>query len=258
LRGLIFDFDGTIAETEQDGHRIAYNEAFKDNGLEWNWDRRLYHELLFVAGGKERIRHYLDAYQPTLPAGAPPDLIERIHRAKIKRFSAIAERLPLRPGVQRLIREAKGAGLGVGIATTASLQGVESVLSQDPALHEAFDVIAAGDVARHKKPAPDVYLWALDRLGLRAEDCIAIEDSSVGLSAALAAKIATLITTNDDTRTHRFDGALAVLSDLGEPGSPARTFSGPPPPGGVADLRYLNAIFSPDGAASASDGSPAG
>jgi HAD superfamily hydrolase (TIGR01509 family) len=255
---LIFDFDGTLAETEQDGHRIAYNEAFKEHGLAWHWDRAEYRDLLFVAGGKERIRYYIDQRGAPLPEGAPADIVERVHRSKVRRFSALAERLPLRPGVQRLVREAKTAGLAVGIATTASLQGVRSVLSQDPALLASFDVIAAGDVAVHKKPAPDVYLWALDRLALSARDCIAIEDSSVGLSAARAARLATLITTNDDTRTHRFNGALAVLSDLGEPGAPAETFAGAAPANGIVDLHYLNQIFSSADGNDASHGPKAG
>ena len=129
-RGLIFDFDGTIAETEQDGHRIAYNEAFTALGLDWHWDRSLYTELLFVAGGKERVRYYAQNYEPGLPAGAPPDLIDRVHAEKVRRFAIIGERMPLRPGVRRLVKEAKAAGFALAIATTASLAGVRSVLSQ--------------------------------------------------------------------------------------------------------------------------------
>jgi HAD superfamily hydrolase (TIGR01509 family) len=243
-RGLIFDFDGTIAETEQDGHRIAYNGAFAEVGLEWHWDRSLYHELLFVGGGKERLRYYLEHYDPPLPAGAPVDMVDRIHSAKVRRFSLLAERMPLRPGVQRLVKEAKAAGLALAIATTASAAGVKAVLSQDPELLGAFDVFATGERAAKKKPAPDIYLWALDQLGLQARDCIAIEDSAVGLSASVAAKIPTLITTNSDTKAHNFDGATAIFSDLGEPDRHLTTYFGTPPEHGFVDMAYLNVIFS--------------
>ncbi len=243
LSGIIFDFDGTIAETEQAGHRIAYNRAFAECGLDWDWDRALYHELLFVAGGKERVRYYMDHGAPNVPAGDREALIDGIHAAKVRIFAQLAQRMPLRPGVIRIVHEAKSAGVSLAIATTASLRGVQAVLAQDAGLLAAFDVLATGENAERKKPAPDVYLWALDRLGLAADACVAIEDSWVGLSASRAAGIATLVALNDDTADHDFTGAAAVLSDLGEPGAPARCLSGPPPPSGLVDLAYLDTII---------------
>jgi HAD superfamily hydrolase (TIGR01509 family) len=203
----------------------------------------LYHELLFVAGGKERVRYYIEHFHPD--AGTDADLVTRIHQAKIRHFSELAEQMPLRPGVGRLVREARAAGVKLAVATTASVRGVRAVLSQDPELLDAFDVFATGEVAERKKPYPDVYLWALERLGLSAAECVAIEDSSVGLSASRAAGIATVITTNDDTRAHDFTGAAVVLTDLGEPGAPAQCLSGASPPDGIVNLAYLNTIITP-------------
>lgn len=172
LRGLLLDFDGTIAETERFGQRVAYNAAFSELALDWNWDETLYGELLNVAGGKERLRYFLQQYRPDLlEAAGVTDLIAKIHQAKIRHFAKIAPAIPLRPGVARLIREARAAGIKIAIVTTASRAGVEALLGQDAALAAMVDLIAANESVERKKPAPDVYLWALERLGLLAEDC---------------------------------------------------------------------------------------
>jgi HAD superfamily hydrolase (TIGR01509 family) len=243
LRGLFLDFDGTIAETERFGQRVAYNRAFAELRLDWDWDEALYGELLAVTGGKERLRYYLERYRPELLDSAiASGLIADIHRAKIRQFATIAPTIPLRPGLLRLVREAHGAGVMIAIVTTASKPGVEALLSQDQELTSMVSLIAANEAVDCKKPAPDVYLWALERLGLAATDCVAIEDSSVGLRAALAAHLPTIITSSDYTAQDDFTGASAVLSSLGEPDNPARFVHGVSPKGGLVDLTFLRTI----------------
>ena len=244
LRGLFLDFDGTVAETERCGHRVAYNRAFADLGLDWEWNEDLYGELLAVAGGRERMRFYLERYRPELLASAEASgLLAEVHRVKAERFAELAPSIPLRPGVLALARRAHAAGVKVAIVTTASQVGVDALLRLHPALAAAVDLVVAGDVVPRKKPAPDVYLAALGRLGLRAADCVAIEDSAVGLAAALAAGVATVVTASEYTAREDFSGAAAVLSGLGERGRPARSIAGPAPPAGVVDLAYLQAVL---------------
>jgi beta-phosphoglucomutase-like phosphatase (HAD superfamily) len=243
LRGIILDFDGTIAETERFGHRVAYNHAFAELGLEWNWDEDIYRDLLSVAGGKERLRYYLKRYHPErLSDASISDLIIDIHCTKIKHFARTAPTMPLRPGLLRLVREANAAGLKVAIATTASKHGVEALLAQDPNLPGMITLIAANEAVEKKKPAPDVYLWALDRLALGADACIAIEDSNIGLRAALAAGLPTIVTVSDYTAEDDFTGASAVLTSLGADDEPALSLHGPRPAAGRVDLAFLRAI----------------
>lgn len=223
---LIFDIDGTLAETEE-LHRRAFNASFAAEDLPWHWDAAAYRKLLEVAGGKERIAHFLKSR---------PDGHERVahriaelHAAKTERYTAlVADGPTLRPGIARLIGDAKAAGVGLAIATTTSLLNVEALLSAalgDGAL-AWFDVIGAGDVVPAKKPAPDIYLHVLERLGLPAERCVAFEDSTNGLRAARAAGLATVVTPGIYTEGDDFAGALAVVSDLGEPEAPYRHLAG--------------------------------
>lgn len=243
LQCLLLDFDGTVAETERCGQRVSYNKAFAELGLDWEWDEELYGDLLAVAGGKERLRYYLERYRPELLENAEtPELIVEIHRAKIRHFAAIAPTIPLRPGLLRLVREANAAGVRIAIATTASKPGVEALLGQDPRLPTMISLIAANEAVERKKPEPDVYLWALERLGADAANCVAIEDSNVGLRAALAARLPTVVTVSDYTENEDFTGASAVLSDLGERDSLSRYFSGARPPEGIVDLAFLEEI----------------
>ena len=243
LRGLFFDFDGTIAETERHGQRVAYNRAFADRGLDWTWGEDLYADLLNVAGGKERLRYYLERYRPRVPEGAvTEDLVVELHRAKARHFARIAPSIPFRPGIRRLVREARRSDCRVAIVTTASRPGVEALLAQDETLPSEIDLIAANEAVERKKPAPDVYQWALDRLGLDARECIAIEDSHIGLQAALRAGLTTIVTVSDYTRREDFTGAAAVLSDLGEPANPASCLRGPAPESGIVTVAYLQSL----------------
>lgn len=223
LQALIFDVDGTLADTEQHGHRVAFNRAFAEQGLDWHWDERLYGELLQVTGGKERMRFFIERHLPagTFTAAELDALILALHPLKTRHYGEIlrAGEVPLRSGVERLIREARAAGIRLAIATTSVPKNVTRLIEHSLG-EEAlgwFEVIAAGDMVPNKKPAPDVYRYALNALDLPASQCLALEDSDNGLQAALAADIATLVTLNDDTRGQDFSGAALVVDQLGEP-----------------------------------------
>lgn len=219
LAALIFDVDGTLADTERDGHRPAFNSAFAEAGLPWVWDEALYGELLQVTGGKERIRHYCERCQANTALRPDfEDLVASLHRNKTRHYLARVESgaIPLRPGVARLIGQARAAGLRLGIATTTSPENVSALIraSLAPDATDWFELIAAGDVVPAKKPAPDIYHYLLARMALPADACLALEDSGNGLAASRAAGIPTVVTVNDYSRGQDFAGALAVLPGL--------------------------------------------
>jgi len=247
LHALLFDVDGTLADTERDGHRPAFNQAFADAGLDWHWDVALYGKLLAVTGGKERMKYYIDHFRPDF---RKPDnfdeLVAELHQAKTRHYTALAAQggIPMRPGVKRLLIEARTAGLRLAIATTTTPENVTVLLehSLGAGTQDWFEVIAAGDIVPAKKPAPDIYHYALDEMKLDAADCLAFEDSENGLRASLGAGLKTLITVNDYTLDHDFTGAAVVLSDLGEPGAPNRRLAGPDLGQPFVDVAYLKAL----------------
>ncbi|MCG5497156.1 HAD family hydrolase [Ectothiorhodospira variabilis] len=247
LNALIWDVDGTLADTERDGHRVAFNEAFAEAGLDWHWSEERYAGLLAVTGGKERIRYFLQQDAPTFEPPEDMDaFVADLHARKTARFAAmLAEgRIPLRPGVERLLQEARSSGVRLAIATTTSPANVEGLLRAN--LGEAaigwFQVIGAGDVVPDKKPAPDIYHHVLEGLDLSPAECLAIEDSGHGIAAARGAGIGTVVTVNGYTADEDFTGALAVLDHLGEPGQPCRVLRGEGPDQGTVTLAWLQAL----------------
>ena len=215
LRALIFDVDGTLAETEEI-HRAAFERAFAEAGLPWRWDVDRYRELLAVTGGKERIRHFI----ATTPGVEDPGdaRIAHLHARKNEIYGEIVRGggCALRPGVAELVRAASANGLRLAIATTTSRFIVAALLAAAfaDAPPDLFDPIVCGEHVAAKKPSPEAYHLALARLGLAAEDCLAFEDSRNGLAAACAAGLATIVTPSLYTAHERFDGASAILPDL--------------------------------------------
>jgi HAD superfamily hydrolase (TIGR01509 family) len=240
LRALIFDVDGTLAETEE-LHRQTFNAAFAAAGLDWAWDQSLYAELLKVTGGKERIAHY----QRHAGIAAPLDAaaVATLHADKTARYAARVRDggMPLRPGIRRLLFEAKQAGLRLAIATTTSRPNIEALLAAASPL-PPFDAIAAGDEVAAKKPAPDVYLLALRHLDLPAASCLAFEDTLNGLLSAQEAGLRCVVTASAYGGAGPFPGAAAVLTTLGDPNDPAETLAGPALAGGIADLAWLTSL----------------
>ena len=185
----IFDVDGTLADTEKDGHLPAFNAAFESFGLGWHWTPELYGELLAVTGGKERIAFYAEKYAPEIfqhPDSA--SLFKALHEEKTKSYiRKVADgAIPLRPGVLKMLQVGRAAGIRLAIATTTTPENVTALLKAS--LPEGgldwFEVIGAGDIVPNKKPAPDIYVWVLDQLGLDADACLAIEDSENGLKSS--------------------------------------------------------------------------
>jgi len=250
LQALIFDVDGTLADTERDGHRPAFNAAFAGAGLPWRWDETLYGDLLGVTGGKERIRHFAQRHAAEFLARPDADAaVRELHAAKTRHYLAhlAAGAIPLRPGVARLLQEAWECGLRLAIATTTTPENVTQLLLSTLGAEGArrFEVIGAGDVVERKKPAPDIYRWVLQKLDLPAAACLAVEDSAHGLAASLGAGIATVVTVSEYTRDQDFRGATAVLSDLGEPATPCVALQGERPSGACVDVAQLRAWHRP-------------
>lgn len=213
LRALIFDVDGTLAETEE-VHRQAFNQTFTEAGLAWHWERQDYKRLLKVTGGKERMA----AHRASVGAGPTDAEIATLHRLKTARYAQIVASggVALRDGVAELIVVARAQGLRLAVATTTNRPNVDALCLAcwGKAADQVFDVIAAGDEVAAKKPAPDVFLLALQRLGVKADQALAFEDSRNGLLSAQAAGLRVVITPSVYTAEDDFAGADWTLPSL--------------------------------------------
>ena len=220
MKALIFDCDGVLVDTERDGHRVAFNRAFAKKGLEIEWDEALYGDLLKVAGGKERMKHHFDVSGWPARVDDRDAFIKELHRLKTDCFMEIIEsgQMPLRPGVARLVDEAINDGIILAVCSTSNERAVnlivERLLGSERKQH--FKAILAGDVVSTKKPDPEIYNLAKERLALHAQECVVIEDSRNGLLAAKAAGMICAIATSGYTSDEDFSEADAVFLELGE------------------------------------------
>jgi HAD superfamily hydrolase (TIGR01509 family) len=221
LRALLFDVDGTLAETERDGHRVAFNRAFRDRGLRWDWDAQTYGELLQITGGRERIAHYAALHDRQWQARADaPTAIADLHARKNTHYAELVRRgrIQLRSGLREWLKQARAEGLLLAIVTTTSRDNLDALLeaSFDADMRDAFCVRITGEDVRLKKPDAECYRLALSALGLAPAQALAIEDSRNGLRAARAAEVRTLIVRSHYFRDEDFSAAWRVIDDFGE------------------------------------------
>lgn len=220
IKAFIFDQDGVIIDTEKDGHRVAFNETFESFGYDFTWSVEEYHELLQIAGGKERMRHYLHTkgFGVKIDPKDEDELIKTLHKQKTETFIGLLEggKLPLRSGVKRLMMEIKEAGLTLGICTTSNQRSASAVANQ--ILKDIqFDFVLAGDVVNEKKPDPEIYNLALSQTGYAPLECTVIEDSHNGVMAAHKAGMRIVATTNYYTAQEDLSHADLVVTRLGDP-----------------------------------------
>jgi HAD superfamily hydrolase (TIGR01509 family) len=226
VSALIFDCDGVLADTERYGHLPSFNQLFREVGLPLSWSEDEYGRKLQIAGGKERMASELTpefVRANNLPSD--PDAlaaeVARWHKRKTQIYTDMvaAGKLPPRPGVARIIAEAQDAGWQLAVASTSAEPSVRAILENaaGPERAARFDLVLAGDVVAHKKPAPDIYLLALERLHVDPASVLVIEDSRNGLEAATAAGLRCVVTVNGYTEKEDFSEALLVVSSLGDP-----------------------------------------
>jgi HAD superfamily hydrolase (TIGR01509 family) len=246
LKALIFDLDGTVADTE-DIHRRAFNAAFHETGLSWYWSRKLYTELLGISGGRERLVSYAKSREDFKQPADLDGFARSLHRLKTEHYGRLLNETttPLRTGVLRLLNEARLAGLRIGIATATAEVNVYRLLNKNlPAgWTNWFQAIVSSDQIPQKKPSPAVYLRTLELLGVEADDAIALEDTVNGNRAAIAAGMKTVVTTHRFTRQGDFTGAGLVVSHLGEPDKPFQLFRGSAQGARYVDLSLLRRLL---------------
>lgn len=230
LRAILIDMEGAIVESEE-MHRRAFNAAFREFGMPWHWDYAIYRELLSIAGGLERLKHYITRTAPDIlkrPDGF--SFLSSMHKAKNIAYDQLVERegVSPRPGVQRLLAQAYEDGIKMAVVTSATLGTVQTVIRKalgDDA-RQWFEVIADGGKVPEKKPAPDIYIWAMEEMGVSASGCLSFEDTPRGVKGSRAVGLPSVATVSSYTRDEDFDGALAVISDLGEPDRPFQLLAG--------------------------------
>jgi haloacid dehalogenase superfamily, subfamily IA, variant 3 with third motif having DD or ED len=223
MPALIFDCDGVLADTEKDGHLPAFNEAFAEFELDLHWDVPTYAEKVKIGGGKERIASVLP------PRADTEELVKAVHKRKTELFLERVRQglLPGRPGIHRIVADALAAGWTVAVASTSAEPSVRGVLEHAVGADLAARChVYAGDIVAAKKPAPDIYLLVLHDLGLDPAECVVVEDSGIGLQAALAAGLTTVITVSTFTADDDFAGAALIVDSLGDPDRPAGLLGG--------------------------------
>ena len=245
-KAIIFDMDGTIADTEEI-HRLAFNAAFAEYNLDWRWDFKTYKDLLSISGGRERILHCLDKETKTHTSKNNRQLARKIHQRKSALYRELLENenIQCRTGVLRLLEEAKTKGINLAIATSSSRANVETLLNNVIGTDGIgyFDSIISSDVVDDKKPCPIVYKMALSGLGYEAENCIAIEDTSNGNTAAVNAGLSTIITTHQYTTDSKFTDASLVVDSLGDIANPFLVDAGLSFGKEYVDLELIEAIL---------------
>ncbi len=229
MTALVFDCDGVLADTERYGHLPAFNATFEAHGLPVRWSEDDYAEKLRIGGGKERMASLFSDADLVREAGLPQDEQERTallaqwHKDKTARFKALVRdgQVPARPGIARIIPAALDAGWTVAVASTSAEESVRAVLEHAVGSSTAQRIpVFAGDVVPAKKPDPAIYELTVRTLGLDREDTLVVEDSRNGLLAATGAGLPCLVTVNGYTEQERFDEAVLVVSELGDPGRP--------------------------------------
>ncbi len=232
IKAVFFDQDGVIIDTEKDGHRVSFNMTFKEFGFSDEWGVDYYHELLQIAGGKERMKHHLQTkgFSQPVPPEKADDLIKDMHKRKTALFVELIEtgKLPLRPGIHRFMQEAMQAGLKIGVCTTSNEQAARAI-TEKILSDIKFDIVLAGDVVSKKKPDPEIYNRALSKTGLKPDEVIVVEDSKNGVLAAKAAGTHVVVTTNYYTEKEDVRGGDIIVTCLGDPdGEKGRLTKGGP------------------------------
>lgn len=220
IKAVFFDQDGVIIDTERDGHRVSFNMTFKEFGFTDEWSVEYYHELLQIAGGKERMKHHLQTrgFSKPVPPEQVDDLIKEMHKRKTALFVELIEtgKLPLRPGIHRFMQEAMQAGLKIGVCTTSNEQAARAITGK--ILSDIkFDIVLAGDVVSKKKPDPEIYNLALSQTGLKPDEVMVVEDSKNGVIAAKAAGTHVIVTTNYYTAKEDVSAGDIIVTSLGDP-----------------------------------------
>lgn len=245
LRAVVFDVDGTLVDSERHGHRVAFNLAFETFGLPWRWDEDLYGELLHVTGGQRRIEEYLAGQGVAESERA--EMVPALHARKTAILKSMVEdgAIELRPGANRLLEDLAGAGCALAVGTTGSRGWVDGLLRRLlPQM--AWDVVVTGDDVTERKPHPEVFEVALERLGLTGpQESVVVEDSAEGLAAARSAGMACAVVVNGYTAGHDLEGADLVLDGFGTPGAPAAVLADPHATGcaGILDPAVLRMLL---------------
>jgi len=221
IKAVFFDQDGVIIDTERDGHRVSFNMTFKEFGFTDEWSVDYYHELLQIAGGKERMKHHLQTkgFSTPVPPEKVDELIKEMHIRKTAIFVDLIEtgKLPLRPGIHRFMKEAMESGLMIGVCTTSNEKAAKAITEKILA-DIKFDIVLAGDVVGKKKPDPEIYNLALARTGLKPDEVLVVEDSRNGVLAGKAAGAHVIVTTNSYTEKEDVSAGDIIVTSLGDPG----------------------------------------